>query len=151
MVIFKVIFIGFVLQRVHLRRTPPISQTMTKSPHLKSDPPLTHTCKHTHTHIRTHQILFPSHKVCSRRYQSKIVWRLKKHQKYKIDGILSKNDGGTLKFYHDLYTNIVNVSSSLNFLNELIWWLQVLIYELSSNVSHHSQHVSIWYFSNIFL
>ena len=73
----------------------------------------------------------------------------------KINDIFSNNDGGTLKFYHHLYTSVVIdqqfVSSSLNILNEPIWWLQVSIYVLSPNASHHSQHLSISYFSNIFL
>ena len=68
-------------------------------------------------------------------YQWKIVWHSKKHWKYNTD-IFSKDDDETLKFYHDLYTS-TNDSSSLNFLNEPIWWMQVSMYVLSPNVSHH--------------
>ena len=67
----------------------------------------------------------------------------------KIDDIFSKNDDGTL--YHGLYTNIANDSSSLNFLNKAIWWLQISIYVLSPNVNHHSRHFSNLYLPYIFL
>ena len=50
------------------------------------------------------------------------MWHLKKHWKYKIDDICSKNDDGILKFSHDLHTSIANDSNSFNFLNEPIWF-----------------------------
>ena len=109
------------------------------------------TC-HLDIEATNHTLLYyQSHHYASKRCQLKIVWHSKKHQKCKIDDIFSKNDDRTLKFYHYQYTTITNDSSSLNFLNEPIWWLEVSIYVFSPSVSHHSQHLSISYFSNIIL